>query len=91
MISNYTRSLDEVSTIRPQHLAFLDELEARGLVVSAGMRNPPTGGVVLLATDDVDDAHALMADDPYAKAGYSIYQAVGWNPVRGVLADWAAH
>ncbi|MFE3051097.1 YciI family protein [Streptomyces albidoflavus] len=87
MISNYTRPLDEVNALRPEHLAFLDDLEARGLVVSAGMQSPPTGGVILLFTDDEAEARELISGDPYSIAGYSEYQAIGWTPMRGVLAE----
>lgn len=90
MISEYTRPLDEVQTLRAEHLTFLDSLAERDLVVDAGMKTPPTGGVVLLAVDNPDEGLRIMADDPYAKAGFSVYQAVGWKPVRGVLAQWSA-
>jgi len=48
MISTYRAPLAEVDAARDDHLRFLDELERRGLVVSAGRQNPPIGGVILL-------------------------------------------
>ncbi len=87
MISTYLVPLDEVDAVREDHLRFLDGLEARDLVVSAGRQDPPVGGVVLLAAATEAEAVALMADDPYVRRGVASYQAIGWLPSRGVLAD----
>ncbi|GGQ46365.1 YciI family protein [Couchioplanes azureus] len=88
MISTYLAPLDEVDRARDDHLAFLAGLEGRGLAVSAGRRNPPVGGIVLLAVDTEAEARELMADDPYVQRGLAEYAAEGWTPARGVLADW---
>jgi uncharacterized protein YciI len=88
MISTYTVPLEEVDKLRDAHLAFLDELQGRGLVVDAGRQSPPRGGVVILNVASEEEAVAVMADDPYLKANVGHYQAVGFNPTRGVLANW---
>jgi uncharacterized protein YciI len=88
MISTYTAPLDEVDQVRDAHLAFLDEKEAAGLVVSAGRQTPPDGGVVILDVATEAEAFAVMADDPYVKAKVGEYRAVGFNPSRGVLQNW---
>ena len=88
MISTYLAPLDEVDKARAEHFRFVDGLEARKLVVSAGRQDPPVSGVIILAVDTEAEAVALMADDPYVQRGLARYQAVGWQPVRGVLAGW---
>jgi uncharacterized protein YciI len=88
MISTYTVPLDEVDKLRDAHLAFLDEKEAAGLVVSAGRQDPPDGGVVILDVPSEAEAFAVMADDPYVKGKVGEYRAVGFTPSRGVLKDW---
>ncbi|MEV6599089.1 YciI family protein [Actinoplanes sp. NPDC051346] len=88
MISTYLVPLDEVDRARDDHLAFLAGLEERGLMVSAGRRDPAVGGIVLLGVDTEAAARELMADDPYVVGGLAEYAAMGWNPARGVLADW---
>lgn len=88
MISKYLAPLDQVDTVRDDHSAYLDGLERRGLLVAAGRQAPPTGGVVLFDVDTEAEARALIADDPYVKAGVAEYTAVGWRPTRGVLAGW---
>lgn len=88
MISTYLAPLSEVDAARDEHVAFLDGLADRGLLVSAGRQDPPTGGVVLLGVDDEATAVELMATDPYVTRGLAEYRALGWKPGRGVLADW---
>ena len=88
MISTYLAPLDAVDKAREDHLAFIDGLERRGLVVSAGRQEPPVGGVILLDVDTDDEARALIADDPYLRRGLAEYAAIGWKPTRGVLSGW---
>ena len=89
MISTYRGPLEEVDKAREDHQRYLDELERRGLVVSAGRQDPPTGGVILFNVDSEDEARALIADDPYVTRGLADYEAKGWKPTRGVLAGWS--
>jgi uncharacterized protein YciI len=88
MISTYTVPLEQVDAARDDHLRFIDGLEQRGLVVSAGRQDPPVGGVVLLDVRTDAEARVLMADDPYVLRGLAAYQAIGWRPTRGALAGW---
>jgi uncharacterized protein YciI len=88
MISTYLKPLDEVDQVRDDHFAFLSQLEGRGLVVSAGRQSPAVGGVVILGVETEAEAVELMSQDPYVQRGVAEYRAVGWQPSRGVLADW---
>jgi uncharacterized protein YciI len=88
MISTYIAPTDQVDEARAAHLAFLDELERAGVLVSAGRQSPPVGGVLLLNVETEAQAHELLTDDPYVRQGLAEYTATGWQPVRGVLADW---
>jgi uncharacterized protein YciI len=88
MISTYTASLDEVDKAREDHAQFLNGLEERGLVVSAGRQDPPVGGVVLLNADSAGQARELMAGDPYVLRGLATYELIGWTPIRGTLSTW---
>jgi uncharacterized protein YciI len=88
MISSYVVPLDEVDKVRADHLAFVDALEERGLVVSAGRQDPPVGGVVILDVPTEAEAQEIMADDPYVLAKVAEYRAVSFLPARGVLKDY---
>ena len=88
MISKYSVPIEQVDQYRDAHLAFLDGLEERGLVVTAGRQTPPKGGVVVLNVDDEATAYELMKDDPYVLAKVGEYVATGFIPSRGVLKDY---
>ena len=88
MISTYRAPLEQVDAARDDHVRYLDELERRGLVVSAGRQNPPVGGIILFNVDSEAEARALLADDPYVLRGLADYEARGWTPTRGVLMNW---
>ncbi len=88
MISKYLAPLAELDAARPDHAKFLDGLDERGYVVSAGRQDPPVGGIVILDVDTVDEARGLMADDPYVQRGLATYEPYGFAPSRGLLASW---
>ncbi|MEU7903739.1 YciI family protein [Actinoplanes sp. NPDC049118] len=88
MISTYLAPLDQVDQARDAHLAFVDDLERAGVLVSAGRQDPPVGGVILLDVDTEAEARELMAPDPYLLQGLAEYAATSWKPTRGALADW---
>ena len=88
MISTYLAPLDEVDALRDEHLTYLEALEKRGLVVSAGRQDPPVGGVILFDVDTEDEARELIASDPYVVRNVAEYTATGWKPTRGALKDW---
>lgn len=90
MISTYLAPLDEVDALRDAHLAYLAALEEKDLVVTAGRRNPPVGGVIVFNVDDEAEAQKLIADDPYVREGVAEYTAIGWSPARGALKDYPA-
>ena len=88
MISTYLKPLDEVDAAREDHFSFLAGLERRGLAVTAGRQTPPVGGIILLDVDTEAEAQELIAQDPYVQRGLAAYTATGWQPSRGVLADY---
>ena len=88
MISKYLVPLAEVDALREEHLAFVDALEAKRIVVAAGRQDPPVGGVILLNVTDEAQANEIIAEDPYVKAGAAEYTALGWLPTRGALKDY---
>ena len=87
MISKYLVSLDEVAKVRDEHLAYLDSLAERGVLVGAGRQDPPVGGMILLNVDDEARARELIAEDPYVIHGTAEYTPLGWNVTKGTLAE----
>lgn len=89
MISKYLAPAAEVDAARDDHIAYLDDLEARGFVVTAGRQDPPVGGVIVFDVDTEAEARTLIAEDPYVQRGLAEYSPINWKPTRGPLADWA--
>jgi uncharacterized protein YciI len=82
-VSEYQRPLEEVDEHREAHLAFLAGLNEQGRILISGRRNPPVGGVVVIDADDLDQATAIMAEDPFAKAGVARYEPYEFTPSAG--------
>ena len=52
---------------RPDHLEHLDKLKADGSLVLAGPLADLSGGIIVLAADDLAAAQALVEQDPYTQ------------------------
>lgn len=58
---------------RPAHLEHMKSYEQQGKVAAGGplfgADGKPNGSLIVLEVADLDEAHAIAAADPYAKAG----------------------
>ncbi|WP_295924644.1 YciI family protein [uncultured Xanthomonas sp.] len=62
------------------HLAFLDDLRARGLLALTGGFSDRSGGAYLLqGVDDLAQAQAIVAADPLVLHGSSDLTVYEWN------------
>lgn len=69
---------------RPEHLAYLQGLNAEKKLAFAGpfldAEGKPNGSMVVLEAPDLEAAGALAAADPYAKAGlFANVEIRQWN------------
>ncbi len=69
---------------RPEHVAFLEDLNTRGILAFAGPflddTGKPNGSLVVFRLDTIEDAKATAAADPYAKAGlFAEVDIKPWN------------
>lgn len=74
---DYVAPLADVDAHRGAHLAFADDLIARGVLVLAGRRTPPDGSIMVLRGGDGAAALAALAGDPYVAADVVRYEVVG--------------
>ena len=56
-------------TVRPRHLAFLDEHESRGQIVARGPFTDGAGGLVIYCAASFEEAQKLAESDPYVAEG----------------------
>ena len=75
-------SLDLRMKTRPDHVAFLTDLNDRGILKMAGPflndNDKPCGSLVIIEADSKQSAREIAAGDPYAKAG--LFAAVDIRP-----------
>ncbi len=69
---------------RPEHVAFLNDLNAKGTLKFAGpfldADGKPDGSLVVIEAADAAAAQALADADPYARAGpFESVQVRPWN------------
>lgn len=85
VLMHYTQPLADVDAVRKDHVAHLEAAAARGLVQAWARRDPPVGGVLLVAAPDRATVEALLAEDPYVRAGVAKPEIVAVDPknVRG--------
>src|SRR5712691_8107256 len=69
VLMHYTRPLPEVEAVRAAHLRHLEEHAARGVFHAWARRDPPAGGVLIAVAADRAALEAVVAQDPYVKAG----------------------
>lgn len=70
--------------VRPDHIAFLNDLNAKGTLKFAGPflddEEKPCGSLVVIEAQDRAAAEATFAADPYAKAGlFASSEVLQWN------------
>lgn len=57
-----------------EHQTFLDQHYASGRFLASGRRVPRDGGVIFACGSDEEEIAALVATDPFAKAGLAEYE-----------------
>ncbi|UNK38422.1 YciI-like protein [Shinella sp. H4-D48] len=69
---------------RPEHVAYLNTLNAEGTLAFAGPflgdDGKPAGSLVVVKAETIEAAREIAANDPYAKAGlFASVEVKAWN------------
>jgi uncharacterized protein YciI len=78
----YTAPLEQIDALVPEHVAWLDRHYATGAVLASGRRVPRTGGVVLARAANREALDAILAEDPFHRAGVAAYEVVEFTPTK---------
>ncbi len=78
----YVKPLDEVDVHRDSHVAWIKDAVDQGIMLLAGRRTPPTGGL-LLFRGEADAVAAVAATDPFVVNGVATVEIV---PFTATLA-----
>lgn len=89
VLMHYSKPLADVDRIRAEHIAHVQRAAGRGILVAWARRSPPVGGVLVATAPDRKTLEAVLAEDPYVKAGVASPEVVEFNPanVRGPFAS----
>jgi uncharacterized protein YciI len=82
VLLHYTRPIEEVSAVTPDHRAYLDEGYTRGWFLASGRRNPPVGGVLIARAPSIGELAAYLANDPFALRGVAHHELIEFDPVK---------
>ncbi len=74
----YVKPLDEVDVHRDAHVAWIKDAMDQGIMLLAGRRTPPTGGV-LLFRGEADAVAAVAATDPFVVNGVATVEIVAFT------------
>ncbi|MBI5363647.1 MAG: DinB family protein [Planctomycetes bacterium] len=91
--STYLVPLEKLDTLLAAHRAHLGTAFERGLLLASGPQEPRTGGVILARAKDRAEIDALLAADPFQRAGFSRYRVTEFVPVKTSesFAAWTTH
>lgn len=79
---NYSKPLEVIDALLPDHVRFLDAHYAAGVFLTSGRRVPRTGGVILARSDSREDLEAILAQDPFAVHQAAQYQVIEFSPTK---------
>jgi uncharacterized protein YciI len=82
VLMRYIRPLAEVDAVRADHVRHLERYAAQGIIHAWARRDPPEGGVLIAAAPDRATLEAVLAEDPYVKAGVAKPEIVVFAPAN---------
>ena len=86
LVVTYTAPLERIDALLPAHVRSLDRFFASGEFLASGPRSPRHGGVIVAQAPGRDHLDAIVATDPFVRAGAATYSIVAFAPTRGPLA-----
>jgi uncharacterized protein YciI len=83
-IIEYGPDLSKIHEIRPTHRQYLGELLKNGKLAISGPFVDDSGALIVYEADSQEEAEALIANDPFSKAGvFAEWRIKPWNVVMG--------
>lgn len=61
----YTRPMEEVEALLEPHIDWLNRYFAAGAFISAGRKDPRTGGMIMVKEMDRKQLDVILAEDPF--------------------------
>ncbi len=77
---HYIVGLDVIDQHIEAHVAYLKRQYAAGNFLASGRKIPRTGGVILASVASMEKLNAILAEDPFHKAGLAEYSITEFTP-----------
>jgi uncharacterized protein len=75
----YMQDISRNQEVRPQHLAYLDEMNKQGKVHAKGPFLDGAGGMVVYIADSLEEASKIAESDPYVREGVRRLELHEWK------------
>ncbi|MGD9947324.1 MAG: YciI family protein, partial [Desulfobulbus sp.] len=82
---HYIVGLDEINQHLDAHVAYLKKQYAAGHFLASGRKIPRTGGIIIATAASKEALVAILAEDPFQKAGLAEYAITEFIP--SMVAD----
>ncbi|WP_462318575.1 YciI family protein [Marinilabilia sp.] len=80
ILIHYRRSDSQINFHKETHQKFLQEQISEGNFMTAGMRSPRNGEVILSCIDDLETLQVLLSEDPYYRYRIGQYEIIEFTP-----------
>ncbi len=70
----------------PDHLAYLQQLDAAGILVLSGPFTDRTGGMIVVRATSLDEARRIAEADPLVARGVDQYELREWRLTGGATS-----
>ncbi|GAA1268987.1 YciI family protein [Kitasatospora nipponensis] len=78
----YTAPLERIDALVAEHVEWLDAHYASGAFLASGRQVPRVGGVILARAQSREALDAILAQDPFGRAGAAVYQVTEFLPTK---------
>ncbi|WP_444926810.1 YciI family protein [Microbulbifer sp. ANSA003] len=82
----YTKPLEEVDKLIPEHIEFLNKQYELGYFQLSGRKEPRTGGVILASVESRSILDELLLQDPFCREGLASYEITKIIPSKSSQA-----
>jgi len=82
VILTYKKPIADIEKALSDHVLFLDNYYEREKIIFSGRRNPRTGGVILINSNDKEEVLDIIQQDPFYKDGLADYEIIEFTPTK---------
>ena len=82
LLLQYTKPLDDVERLAPEHRAFLDRYFREGKFIVSGPRDPRIGGVIIADVENELEAMKIVVEDPFFTEKVADYELIRFTPTK---------